>query len=424
MNWLKILVGLSAVIIAGCAAFFSVTGLGVLFAGASTSVMVMAGSLEFAKLVAATYLKQTWGEIKGFNKWYLTLSVGILMIITSAGIFGYLSNAFQQQSLQLQQVDREVEVWQTKIDQNNTQIIQLSTQITEFNTNQGKIIDGGTVNSRLIRSIDNRDKEIGKLNDKIGKLQEENAKNTEEINKIKIANIDLEKEIGGFRFVAEAFGIELKNVVKFFIFLIVIVFDPLAIALIIAFNGLVMKREEEKVPSMYEVYGEKPILASEKDAEVFFNEIENPTSPNEVLVEAVEQYEEKKKETDSDSTNVEEVTLNDELLKKKVVEQSSETSKTDIDLTKLNRDFSARGIDLDGDGTIDGIDTDGDGLINKVTAHPNRAMVMKDILPYYARPEFNWNDTQKWINDQNAVNYWLTHKEPIKYPTDFNSKTY
>ena len=424
MNWLKILVGLSAVIVAGCAAFFSVTGLGVLFAGASTSVMVMAGSLEFAKLVAATYLKQTWGKIKGFNKWYLTLSVGILMIITSAGIFGYLSNAFQQQSLQLQQVDREVEVWQTKIDQNNTQITQLSTQITEFNTNQGKIIDGGTVNSRLIRSIDNRDKEIGKLNDKIGKLQEENAKNTEEINKIKIANIDLEKEIGGFRFVAEAFGIELKNVVKFFIFLIVIVFDPLAIALIIAFNGLVMKREEEKVPSMYEVYGEKPILASEKDAEVFFNEIENPTPPSEVLVEAVEQYEEKKKETDSDSTNVEEVTLNDELLKKKVVEQSIETSKTDIDLTKLNRDFSARGIDLDGDGTIDGIDTDGDGLINRVTAHPNRAMVMKDMLPYYARPEFNWNDTQKWINDQNAVNYWLTHKEPIKYPTDFNSKTY
>jgi len=46
------------------------------------------------------------------------------------------------------------------------------------------------------------------------------------------------------------------------------------------------------------------------------------------------------------------------------------------------------------------------------------------MLPYYARPEFNWNDTQKWINDQNAVNYWLTHKEPIKYPTDFNSKTY
>ena len=295
MNWLKVLVGLSAVIVAGCAAYFSVTGLGVLFAGASISVMVMAGSLEFAKLVAATYLKQTWVEIKGFNKWYLTLSVGILMIITSAGIFGYLSNAFQQQSLQLQQVDRQVAVWQTKIDQNNTQITQLSTQITESNTNQGKILDGGKVNSRLLRSVDNRDKEISKLNDKIGKLQTENATNTEEINKIKIANIDLEKEVGGFRFVAEAFGIELKNVVKFFIFLIVIVFDPLAIALIIAFNGLVMKREEEKAPSMYEVYGETPILASEKDTEVFFNEMKNPTPPNEALLEAKENYNEELK---------------------------------------------------------------------------------------------------------------------------------
>ena len=321
MNWLKFLVGLSAVIIAGCAAFFSVTGLGVLFAGASTSVMVMAGSLEFAKLVAATYLKQTWDEIKGFNKWYLTISVGILMIITSAGIFGYLSNAFQQQSLQLQQVDREVAVWQTKIDQNNTQITQLSTQITESNTNQGKILDGGKVNSRLLRSVDNRDREISKLNDKIGKLQEANAKNTEEINKIKIANIDLEKEVGGFRFVADAFGIELKNVVKFFIFLIVFVFDPLAIALIIAFNGLVMKREEEKVPSMYEVYGETPILKSEKDAEIFFNEIENPSEPNEQLVNAATQYNEdiKKNEINSTTTNVEkdEVILTDEELKKK-----------------------------------------------------------------------------------------------------------
>ena len=63
MNWLKVLVGFSALIIAGCAAYFSVTGLGVLFAGASISVMVMASALELAKLVAATYLKQKWNEL-------------------------------------------------------------------------------------------------------------------------------------------------------------------------------------------------------------------------------------------------------------------------------------------------------------------------------------------------------------------------
>jgi cell division protein FtsL len=268
MNWLKFLVGLSALIIAGCAAYFSVTGLGVLFAGASVSVMVMASALELAKLVAATYLKQKWDDIGGFNKWYLTTSVAVLMLITSAGIFGYLSNAFQAQSLQLQQVDREVAVHQTKIDQNTAQITQLSTQITEFNTNQGKILDGGKVNSRLIRSIDNRDKQISKINDKISDLQTQNAGETEKINEIKIKNLDLEKEVGGFRFVAEAFGVELKNVVKFFIFLIVIVFDPLAVALIIAFNGLIetpkQKRkkiltemmENDQKLGLYEVYGD------------------------------------------------------------------------------------------------------------------------------------------------------------------------
>jgi hypothetical protein len=268
MNWLKYLVGLSAILVAGCAAFFSVTGLGVLFSGASTAVMVMASSLELAKLVAATYLKQKWDEIKGFNKWYLASAVVLLMLITSAGIFGYLSNAFQAQSLQLQQVDREIAVHQTKIDQNTIQITQLSTQITEFNTNQGKIIDGGKVNSRLLRSIDNRDKEISKINNKISDLQTQNAGETEKINEIKIKNLDLEKEVGGFRFVAEAFGIELKNVVKFFIFLIVIVFDPLAVALIIAFNGLIetkkQKRsrllgemmENDQKLGLYEVYGD------------------------------------------------------------------------------------------------------------------------------------------------------------------------
>jgi cell division protein FtsL len=171
------------------------------------------------------------------------------MLITSAGIFGYLSNAFQAQSLQLQQVDREIAVHQTKIDQNNTQITQLSTQITEFNTNQGKLLDGGKVNKRLIRSIDNRDKQISKINDKISDLQTQNAEETEKINQIKISNLGLEKEVGGFRFVAEAFDMELKNVVKLFIFLIVIVFDPLAVALIIAFNGLVSvkNRKEEEI---------------------------------------------------------------------------------------------------------------------------------------------------------------------------------
>ena len=89
------LIGFSALLVAGSAAFFSVFGLSKLFSGAALSVIVMAGSLEFTKLVAASFLYQYWYNMGRILKWYLTLGVAVLVLITSAGIFGYLSNAYQ-----------------------------------------------------------------------------------------------------------------------------------------------------------------------------------------------------------------------------------------------------------------------------------------------------------------------------------------
>jgi hypothetical protein len=369
MNWLKYLVGFSALIIAGCAAFFSVTGLGVLFSGASTAVMVMAGSLEFAKLVAATYLKQMWDEIKGFNKWYLVSAVALLMLITSAGIFGYLSNAFQAQSLKLQQVDREIMVHSTKIDQNTIQITQLSTQISEFNKNQGKILDGGKVNSRLIRSIDNRDKEIAKINKKISELQDQNAKENEKINEIKTSNIDLEKEVGGFRFVAEAFGIELKNVVKFFIFLIVIVFDPLAVALIIAFNGLIETPKQKQ----RRVLGE--IIENDEKLGLY-------DSLDDLMEKNYQIYGDRQKYSTKEDKN--KVIVENILNENEKNEINTKNEKTNVEST--------------------------DVVVNGTPASEIIEEPVRLIWEEYMHPEFQWQKRNLWINNPKAVNYWLKSK--------------
>ena len=323
MNWLKILVGFSAILIAGCAAYFSVTGLGVLFAGASLSVMVMAGSLELAKLVAATYLKQKWDEIEGFNKWYLTISVATLMLITSAGIFGYLSNAFQQQNLSLQKVERDIAVYQTQIEKNDAEIARYTTQLTNQQNirnsqeaNLSKQIDRNSSTSRVTQMIRNADKEIASISKRIDDLTVQNNISLDSINSIKNNNIELEREVGGFRFVAEAFNVPLNDVVKFFILIIVLVFDPLAVALIIAFNGLIItnrkndeiiRQNSELVEKNYQIYGDngknltkndkneeivENILQSENDKEVFFENIVNPPAPVDALIEAKERYEE------------------------------------------------------------------------------------------------------------------------------------
>jgi hypothetical protein len=322
------------------------------------------------------------------------------MLITSAGIFGYLSNAFQQQNLGLQKVDRDIAVYQTQITKNDGEITRYSTQLTNQQnirnsqeSNLSKQIDKDKSTSRVSQMIKSADREISSISKRIDELTIKNNAALDSINVIKNNNIELEKEVGGFRFVAEAFNVPLNSVVKFFIFIIVFVFDPLAVALIIAFNGLIGKKN---------MYGENDPLV-EKNYQIYKDSGKNSTE-DDILGDMVE-------------TN-QQAGLYEPPFDNPLVDNSDE------ELLNLQPDYTVRPIDYDRDGSIDGYDTDGDGLIDEVTAHPNRAQIIRDYKPYYALEGFDWADKTKWINDQNAVNYWIRYIKPSQYPTDFSSKTY
>ena len=237
-----ILILIAAILIAGCAAFFSITGLGLLFR--SISVMVMAGSLEYGKIVTAAYLKKNWDNLGKYIKYYLSLAVVLLMVITSMGIFGFLSDAFQTQSLRLEMVDRQVELLKNKINTNTSEIARYNDNIKNYSAirnsqeaNFSKLVERNGQTGRVNSMIKNADNQIAQVSKKIDSLQNVNILLYQNIDSVKNTNMDMEREVGGFRFIAESFNVPLKKAVKWFILMIVFVFDPLAIALVIALNS-------------------------------------------------------------------------------------------------------------------------------------------------------------------------------------------
>ena len=281
---LPILIGLSALAVSGSAAFYSVFGLSKLFAGASLQVIIMAGSLEFAKLVCASLLYQYWSTINKWLRFYLSVAVFVLMVITSGGIYGFLSGAYQETATKSEFLDKSLLVLQTKqerFEENKTDLTleksQLNTTISDLRTSlsnptqvsyysedAGQVITTSSSSARralqseLSLTIADRDT----INVKLEAVQDSILSLDTQLLDLEIGNEE-QRELGPLKYLAETTGKEMGTVVNWFLLLIVFVFDPLAIAMVVAANFAFdqIKSKEKKVPSPH--YSSQPFVPKE-----------------------------------------------------------------------------------------------------------------------------------------------------------------
>lgn len=269
-----LLIALSALSLAGAAAFFSVTGLSKLFGGAKTEVIIMASALEFAKLVTASFLHRYWKDLKWQMKTYLTTGVVTVMIITSLGIYGFLSNAYSVTSNKLQNVDSQVELVDKKKTIINSEISRLEENkklksnrvqsLVDLRTKQEARVDSlynrhqSSSAKRVEAQIEQSTKEIANTTIEVDTLNAQIQRKYAEISTldlevIDLKNNDINSEVGPLRYIAKLTGKDMDSVVNFFILLLIFVFDPLAVSLVIATNLSIEKefgrKKEEKKES-------------------------------------------------------------------------------------------------------------------------------------------------------------------------------
>ena len=254
----KYYVGLSALLIAGSAAFFSVFGLSKLFAGAALSVIIMAGSLEFGKIVGAAFLYRYWDKINILLRTYMTIGVVTLVLITSAGIFGYLSNAYQGATIQFEKQSTTLLYKEDRLVQLEEDKIYLKQELEQ---SLSSLPDNYITAKRKLREDYNP--KVLELNDDILNIKQE-------IGDLKVGLIETGVDVGPAIYLAKVFNTDIDTVVKFFIFILIFVFDPMAISLVIAYNRVLLdeKSKVENVNKIFEMYKRKSKIKKPVEKEV------------------------------------------------------------------------------------------------------------------------------------------------------------
>ena len=250
---------LCAISLSAIAAYYSVIGLMAIFAASPIPIAIMGGALEFSKLIAASWAYKNWSIAPRFLKYYFTVAVIILMFITSLGIFGYLSKAHNDQTLisgdvsaKIAMIDEKIKVERDNIDVNRKTLKQMDESVDQVmvrSTNEKGAEKAASLRKAQQTERNRILKEIETYNKRISTLNEERAPIATEIRKV-------EAEVGPIKYIAALIygdSIDsslLDKSVRFVIILLVLVFDPMAVLLVIAGNfslRQIAKEKEEKM---------------------------------------------------------------------------------------------------------------------------------------------------------------------------------
>lgn len=247
----------AALALSAVAAYYSIAGLAAIFAAAVVPIVVMGSILEVSKLVVASWLYRNWTELPKLLKSYFFVSVIILMMLTSMGIFGFLSKAHLDQTAptgdiqaQVSLIDEKINIEKESINEARKTLAQLDKQVNEtMSRTANDTTTKGIDRSVTIRKQQAKERKqlfdtIGSNQAQIAKLQQEKAPLAQQVRKV-------EAEVGPIKYIAALiYGDNpdqnvLEKAVRWVIIMIVSVFDPLAVLMLVGYNWSTKRKEEE-----------------------------------------------------------------------------------------------------------------------------------------------------------------------------------
>ena len=276
-----LLIAFSALSVSVSAAFYSVSGLSKLFAGAAFAVIVMAASLEIAKLVIASLLYQYRKNLPKFLKWYLSMACVVLILITSMGIYGFLSAAYQETAAKAGSIDSQITLIEVKRDNIKEQLAVyneekssinsavadlrtgLSNNKIQYTDTLGNVI---TTTSRATRNALTKqlDQAIDRqtiINSKVDDLNQKLFDYETEIVEVKLSDA-VSSELGPLKYLSGLTGLPMDQIINYLLLTIIFVFDPLAIALVVAAN---FAFDQIRPRTKENLYGEKVKIKEEEE---------------------------------------------------------------------------------------------------------------------------------------------------------------